>query len=92
MAINWIRCIAVAGTAFFTTLASLITVEALTGGQIPPNVLIYTSLLVGGIHGGLAFFKELESETKNEERFVNSVRKRNSSKGTCSIFDYLVFM
>ena len=86
--VNWIRCIAVAGTAFFTTLASLITSEALLGSEISMDMLFTTALIVGAIQGGLAFFKELQEEVN----YNTSSKVNNENKKIANMLSYMVWL
>jgi hypothetical protein len=65
---KWIRIFAVSGTAFFATLAGLLSVEALSNGAVPIGLLIPGSLISAGIQGGLALCRELTSECDIEEK------------------------
>jgi len=67
--INWYKIIGNSGTAFFTTMGGIVSYNSLIANTVPINILIPVSLLVSGIHGSLAFFKELSeiSILKDEE-------------------------
>ncbi len=66
MKIRWIKVIGIAGTAFFTSLGALLTIDALTSNTIPLSIIIPASFIVSGIQGGLAFFREITTECENK--------------------------
>ena len=70
---RWIKVVSNTGTAFLTTLSGLLTIEGLTGGAIPLDLLLSSSLLISALQGGLAFFRELskqDSERKEKKGCV----------------------
>ena len=80
---KWIRIIGVTGTAFFSTLGGLLTVQGLTHGAIPLELLLPASFSVGAIQGGLAFFREITSQSREEKSFM---------KGLITICNYKIQM
>ena len=63
--IQWAKICANVGVAFFSTLSSLLTFDALTGGQVPEEIMLPASLMVALIQGGLSFCKELSEEIEH---------------------------
>jgi len=64
-----------AGTAFFTSLAGILTMDSIMGVGIGFNEMIVAGLAVGGIQAGLAFFTELKDEIEG-----NPVKKKVKKK------------
>ena len=76
---KWIRIIGNVGTAFFSTIGGLLTLEGLTGGAIPLDLLLPASFVVAGIQGALAFFREI-TEVSKEKNFKGFVSLCNGNK------------
>jgi len=64
---RWTKILGVTGTAFFSTLGGLITLQGLTQ-SIPLDLLFYAACVVSGIQGGLAFFREITRECDDENK------------------------
>jgi len=64
---NWKRIFAVSGTAFFTTLGGLLTVDGLTNNIIPLNILVPSSLISAGIQGMIALCREINDESPKDK-------------------------
>jgi hypothetical protein len=80
MAINWLKILAVTGTSFFTTLIGILTIDALTQGSIPWNLLLPASFLVAAFQGGLAFCRELTAESEQLKMENDMLRKKMGKK------------
>ena len=70
---NKLKIVGVTGTAFVSSLATLLTVDALCNGIIPAETLIPVSLGVSAIQGSLAFFRELTNEA-NTKKVTNKAK------------------
>lgn len=88
--VNCLKIVANTGFAFFSTLGSILTLNSLTSGKIPTNVIIPASLLCAAIQGGTAFFKELLEQSKAKKSASTKGRragKKNSK--LVKALDYL---
>lgn len=64
MAINWTRILANGGTAFFTTLVGILTMDSISNTQVSIQFTIGAAVLIGAIQAGLAICKELSMEAQ----------------------------
>ena len=62
MAINWTKILANGGTAFFTTLVGILTMDSISSTQVSIQFTIGAAVLIGFIQAGLAICKELSME------------------------------
>ena len=69
--VNYTKIICNAGVAFFTTLAGLLSADAVIGESLPPMAIFIGALIVGGIQAGLAFFVSLKQENETTETTGN---------------------
>lgn len=75
--IQWLKVLANMGVAFFSVLAGTLTVDALTGGEIPLLTLVLAASASALLQAGLAFFKELaECANRNGGTGTHSDDKR----------------
>jgi hypothetical protein len=64
MTINWIKILANGGTAFFTTLVGILTMDSISNTQVSLQFTISAAILIGFIQAGLAICKELSMEAE----------------------------
>jgi hypothetical protein len=62
--INWTRIVANGGTAFFTTIAGILTMDSLTNTAVSLQFTVGAAVLVGFIQAALAICKELSLESE----------------------------
>lgn len=87
MKIKWIKVCANAGVAFFSTLSSLLTFNALVASEIPKEVILPASLLVAVIQGGLSLCKEIHEQAEQSEMKCKQTHSKGSMK--IDIYKYL---
>ena len=86
MSINWLRCIANGGTAFFTTLAG---VEIVSFGDLKTKMAV--SLVSATVQFGVAFFREMKAEAdKNSQAPSYTPKKYRKAKPKLNIFNYML--
>lgn len=81
MKINWLKILANAGLAFFSTLAGI---NLVIGGQVNPDVSFMAALIASIIPAAISFFKELSEQSENT---VQAVKRRN--RGTQTFLHYM---
>jgi len=88
MKIRWIKVFGIFGTSFFTSLAALLTIDALTSNVIPLNVIVPASIIVALIQGGLAFCREITRECEEDVKYHKKavIKKAQMRLAECNSF------